>query len=69
MERAFYRSIFVTFNGSQLNSLFPAGLPIFYMFSLRHGITDKPWFLPPDFTGRTPRPGEQSVAPLQPASE
>lgn len=69
MERAFPRSIFVTFNGSQLNSLFPKSLPIFYMFSLRHGITDKPWFLPPDFTGRAPRPNEQPVAPLQPASE
>lgn len=66
MERAFPRSIFVTFNGSQLNSLFPEGLPIFYMFSLRHGITDKPWFLPPDFTGRTPRPTEQPGTQFRP---
>jgi len=61
LERAFPRSIFVTFNGSRLRSLFPGTLPIFYMFSLRHGISDKPWFLPPDYTGRTPPPSEQGV--------
>ena len=69
MEREFPRSIFVTFNGSQLKSLFPEGLPIFYMFSLRHGISDKPWFLPPDFTGRKSRLDEQSGVPIQPAAE
>ena len=69
MERAFPRSIFVTFNGSQLKSLFPDGLPIFYMFSLRHGISDKPWFLPPDFTGRLPRLDEQSSAPFRAAAD
>ncbi len=52
MERAFPQSIFVTFNGSQLRSLFPDTLPIFYMFSLRHGVSDKPWFLPPDYPSR-----------------
>ena len=61
MERTFPRSIFVTFNGKQLRSLFPDALPIFYMFSLRHGISDKPWFLPPDFTGRRPAPGRSSA--------
>lgn len=55
LERAFPRSIFITFNGSQLRSLFPEALPIFYMFSLHHGISDKPWFLPADYTGRKPR--------------
>jgi L-tyrosine isonitrile synthase len=69
MERAFPRSIFVSFNGSQLRSLFPDALPIFYMFSLRHGISDKPWFLPPDYTGRKPPPNEQSSEPFRPASE
>lgn len=69
MERAFPRSIFVTFNGSQLRSLFPDTLPILYMFSLQHGISDKPWFLPPDFTGRKPRVNEQSSAPFPPASD
>lgn len=68
MECAFPRSIFVTFNGSQLKSLFPESLPIFYMFSLRHGISDKPWFLPPDFTGRKPALHEQSGG-FQPAVE
>lgn len=52
IERAFPRTIFMTFNGSELRSLFPSNLPIFYMFSLRHGICAKPWFLPPDFLSR-----------------
>ena len=46
VELTFPRSIFVTFNGSELRELFPSHLPIFYMFSLRHGVSDKPWFLP-----------------------
>jgi len=49
IDRAFPQTIFVTFNGHSLRSLFPESLPIFYMYSVRHGITDKPWFLPPDF--------------------
>lgn len=69
MERAFPCSIFVTFNGSRLRSLFPDALPTFYMFSLRHGISDKPWFLPPDFTGRKPPLDEQSGALIRPALE
>jgi len=61
IERAFPRSIFITFNGSQLRALFPETMPIFYMFSLRHGVSDKPWFLPPDYTGKKPLPsGDQS---------
>jgi L-tyrosine isonitrile synthase len=69
MECAFSRSIFITFNGSQFRILFPDGLPIFYMFSLHHGISDKPWFLPPDYTGPKPRLNEQSSAPFRPTSE
>ena len=46
VERAFPGSIFVTFNGSDLRSLFPTQLPIFYMYSLRRGVAVKPWFLP-----------------------
>jgi L-tyrosine isonitrile synthase len=46
VERAFSTSIFITFNGSDLRSLFPRHLPIFYMYSLRRGISVKPWFLP-----------------------
>lgn len=69
IERAFPRSIFVTFNGSQLRSLFPDALPIFYMFSLGHGISDKPWFLPPDYTGRNLRLNGQPSELFRPASE
>jgi len=46
VERAFPQAIFVTFNGSELRPLFPRQLPIFYMYSLRRGVSVKPWFLP-----------------------
>jgi hypothetical protein len=49
VEAHFPESIFVTFNGSSLRSIFPKSLPIFYMYSVRHGVSDKPWFLPPDY--------------------
>ena len=48
VELAFPRSIFITFNGSKLRPLFPARLPIFFMYSLRRGFGVKPWFLPDD---------------------
>jgi L-tyrosine isonitrile synthase len=48
VELAFPASIFITFNGSELRSLFPEHLPIFYMYSIRRGISVKPWFLPVD---------------------
>lgn len=54
-EAHFGHTIFVTFNGSSMRSLFPPTMPIFYMFSVRPGVSDKPWFLPPDFSDR-PRP-------------
>jgi hypothetical protein len=38
-------SIFITFNGSEFRSLFPDTLPIFYMYSLRRGVSVKPWFI------------------------
>jgi len=38
---------FITFNNSKYRCLFPDSLPIFYMYSLRHGVSVKPWFLPP----------------------
>lgn len=50
VERAFPGSIFVSFNGSDLRSLFPRQLPIFYMYSLRRGVGVKPWFLPSEPT-------------------
>jgi hypothetical protein len=46
VEFGFPRSVFVTFNGSELRSLFPDNLPVFYMYSLRRGFSVKPWFLP-----------------------
>lgn len=45
VERAFPRAIFVTFNGSEYRSLFPDGMPIFYMYSLKRGTAVKPWFM------------------------
>jgi L-tyrosine isonitrile synthase len=45
VELAFPRSIFLTFNGSQMRGLFPKLLPIFYMYSLRRGKSVKPWFM------------------------
>jgi L-tyrosine isonitrile synthase len=48
VERAFPGSIFITFNGSKMRCLFPKQLPIFYMYSLRRGVSIKPWFLPSD---------------------
>jgi hypothetical protein len=48
VEHAFPDSIFITFNGSEFRGLFPQNLPIFYMYSLRKGISIKPWFLSPD---------------------
>jgi L-tyrosine isonitrile synthase len=53
VELAFPRSIFVTFNGSDLRSLFPNRLPVFYMYSLRRGFSVKPWFLPAPGTGNS----------------
>jgi len=46
MESAFPDSVFITFNGSEFRSLFPDGMPIFYMYSLKKGVAVKPWFLP-----------------------
>ena len=46
VQSACPHSIFLTFNGSKLRCLFPPQLPIFYMYSLRRGVSVKPWFLP-----------------------
>jgi hypothetical protein len=48
VERAFPNAIFATFNGSKFRCLFPEHMPIFYMYSLRRGVSVKPWFLPAD---------------------
>lgn len=45
---AFPEAVFVTFNGSEFRDLFPATMPIFYMYSLRRGVGVKPWFIVPE---------------------
>jgi len=45
VEMFFPHSIFVTFNNSQFRELFPELLPVFYMYSMRKGISVKPWFV------------------------
>lgn len=44
-------AVFVTFNGSEFRDLFPATMPIFYMYSLRRGVGVKPWFMDAEFGG------------------
>lgn len=46
VELAFPHAIFVTFNGSEFRSLFPDNMPIFFMYSIKRGVSAKPWFLP-----------------------
>lgn len=45
VEAAYPHAIFITFNNSRFRVLFPDGLPIFYMYSLRKGFAVKPWFI------------------------
>lgn len=45
VEAAYPHAIFVTFNNSRFRVLFPDGLAIFYMYSLRKGFAVKPWFI------------------------
>lgn len=54
IEREFPDSIFTTFNGSEFRVLFPDGMPIFYMYSMRKGVSVKPWFVEdePGFAAR-----------------
>jgi L-tyrosine isonitrile synthase len=65
VERAFPGSIFVTFNGSDLRSLFPTQLPIFYMYSLRRGVAVKPWFVPAEPAKSVANADQKN--PVQPA--
>jgi hypothetical protein len=46
VELAFPRSIFITFNSSDVRTLLPERLPIFFMYSIKRGVSNKPWFLP-----------------------
>jgi hypothetical protein len=45
IEYHFPNNIFITFNGSEYQAIFPSELPVFYMYSLRRGHSPKPWFL------------------------
>jgi L-tyrosine isonitrile synthase len=45
VELKFPGSIFITFNGREYRDLFPPNLPVFYMYSMRKGISVKPWFV------------------------
>ncbi len=46
VELAFPHAIFVTFNGSEFRNLFPDNMPVFFMYSIKRGVSAKPWFLP-----------------------
>jgi hypothetical protein len=46
VELAFPHAVFITFNGSEFRSLFPDNMPIFFMYSIKRGVSAKPWFLP-----------------------
>lgn len=48
LELVFPNAIFLTFNGSDQDFLFPERLPRFYMYALRKGFSIKPWFLDAD---------------------
>lgn len=61
VELVFPKSIFVTFNGGDMRALFPDSMPIFYMYSVRRGISVKPRFM------QVPSPLETAMAGL-PAS-
>lgn len=46
VERLFKDSIFITYNdANKLRFLFPLGLPVYSMYSLKKGKTIKPWFV------------------------
>ncbi len=60
VELMFPTSIFVTFNGREYREMFPPSLPVFYMYSMRKGNSNKPWFEPCDA-----QPAKTSCTPLQ----
>jgi hypothetical protein len=45
VETVYPHSIMITFNTSALRALLPLGLPAFYMYSMRRGLSVKPWFV------------------------
>ena len=48
VEAAYPQAVFVTFNNGEFRELFPANMPIFYMYSLKRGVAVKPWFMAAD---------------------
>ena len=48
VEHCYPEAVFVTFNSSLFRALFPHQLPIFYMYSIKKGVAEKPWFIPVD---------------------
>ncbi len=48
VERAYPHAIMITFNSSALRALLPPRLPVFYMYSIRRGLSVKPWFIVPE---------------------
>jgi hypothetical protein len=48
VEAAYPHSIMITFNTSALRALLPLHLPVFYMYSMRRGLSVKPWFVSPE---------------------
>jgi L-tyrosine isonitrile synthase len=45
VETLYPHAIMITFNTSALRALLPLGLPVFYMYSMRRGLSVKPWFV------------------------
>ena len=45
IEQAFPETVFLTFNGRDMRPLFPDRMPIFFMYSIRRGVSVKPWFI------------------------
>lgn len=64
VEIVFPGAIFLTHNSSEFRDLFPVGLPVFYMYSMRKGISVKPWFVADndggDASGAAPKFGTAS---------
>ena len=48
VEAVYPHSIMITFNTSALRALLPLHLPVFYMYSMRRGLSVKPWFVTPE---------------------
>ena len=63
VQDCYPEAIFITFNSSSLRILFPDGMPIFYMYSLRKGCAVKPWFISDGADVQVRAPGQMCVAP------